>query len=109
MIRGAILLDGITGTGLGVTFSPRWERLALAAALKQIQPWAYELYLACTGGTATVQYQEGNTVGTLATVNTFTLANPQVVKFVGRNQKNYSALNVSAISGATLNAWILMP
>ncbi len=114
-LRGLILLDGVTGTGLGQTAGIGFESMAIGAlnaggngfgGSAQYYPVPYELFIVCLGGTATVQLQDGDTIAGLATKATIVLALNQAVNRVGRCKHRYLALNVSAISGATLNAYL---
>jgi hypothetical protein len=111
MIRGHILLDGVTTNGLSPTpWAPFWEALALGAATKQYYPKPYELYIFCTGGTATVALQYGNTLGGLVTQISYNLtAGKAINAAVGRLQNRYLGLLVSGIAGATLNAYVTTP
>lgn len=117
-LRGLILLDGVTGTGLGQTAGIGFESMAIGAinlssngfgGSSQLYPKPYELFINCAGGTATVLLQDGDTIAGLATKNTIVLALNQQVKFVGRCKHRYLALYVSVISGATLNAYLRFP
>jgi|GEM_PF-6673529 hypothetical protein len=115
-LRGLILLDGVTGTGLGQTAGIMFESMAIGAlgasapgGSNQYYPFPYELFIACLGGTATVQIKTGNTIAGLTVENTLTMALNQSINRVGRLKYRYLALNVSVISGATLNAYLRFP
>lgn len=115
-LRGLILLDGVTGTGLGQTAGIMFESMATGAintsnpgGSTQYYPFPYELFIVSLGGTATVQIKTGNTIAGLTVENTLTMALNQSINRVGRLKYRYLALNVSAISGATLNAYLRFP
>ena len=102
------LLDGVTTTGTPLPVYINGEAMATGttkSANLLIIP--YEIVITCAGGTATVNVQTGNTVAGLATVGgSLSMTSGQTLKFVGKLQTKYIALNVSAISGATLNAYM---
>lgn len=104
-----VLLDNVTGTGLGYILGIQGENMAAGAAMKNNFIVPYEIVVTAIGGTATVQLQTGATVGGLATVGgNIVLASGQTWKFVGRTQARLITMNVSAISGATVSGYIRM-
>jgi hypothetical protein len=102
------LLDTVTTTGTPLPVYINGEAMATGttkSANLLIIP--YEIVITCTGGTATVNIQTGNTIGGLATVGgAISLTAGKTWRCVGKLQTKYIALNVSAIAGATLNAYM---
>lgn len=102
-----IMLDGVTGTGAGPALGLQGEAMATGGspAARQYTTVPYEIVATATGGTATVQIQTSPDGSSFTTIGTLTLASGATLKSVGKLTTRYLRLNVSAISGATVNAY----
>ena len=84
--------------------------IEVGGAMKSLHFQPYELFIVQTGGTsATVQVQTGATIGGLATVSTVNLLPGVAWKSVGKFNTVWLALNCSAITGGTINAYVKLP